>query len=160
MSNNQGRQGNDDNQDSQININNQGSRTNDNTQMQNQKVKTQKDSQKLKDIYDVDTRYIVYPLGPYEDQDVQCYVFNIFNQYLKQNLSFCETDIALKGYKQRYFAKLQPEVDIILVPKIIENILLPIREHINQFTEKDKNLDNLYDETMALIKQLNAIKID
>ncbi|CAD8043878.1 unnamed protein product [Paramecium primaurelia] len=151
MSNNQGRQGNDDD-----------------TQMQNQKVPTQKDCQfiiskqtmKLKDVYDAETRYIVYPLGPYEDQDVQCYVFNIFNQYLKQNLSFCETDQPLKGYKYRYYAKLQPGIDNILVPKIIENILQPIRKHINQFTEKDKNLDNLYDETMALIKQLNKIKID
>ncbi|CAD8130737.1 unnamed protein product [Paramecium sonneborni] len=42
---------------------------------------------KLKKVYDFQTRCIIFPLGS-DDSDLQNYTFNIFNQFLNQNLSF------------------------------------------------------------------------
>ncbi|CAK55599.1 unnamed protein product (macronuclear) [Paramecium tetraurelia] len=112
------------------------------------------------DIFDVETRYILFALGPCLDLDLQYYVFNIFNQFLKQGISICEVDKPLEGRKEIFFAKLQPDIDPLLVPNIIDQILSPIKEFIINFTKDDKNLDSLYDETMILIKQLNSIKIE
>lgn len=39
----------------------------------------------------------------------------MFNQFLKQNLSFCEVEKPVENLKEKFFVKLYPEVNPMLV---------------------------------------------
>ncbi|CAD8049060.1 unnamed protein product [Paramecium sonneborni] len=113
--------------------------------------------------FDLQNRIILHSLGPDGDSDVQCFTFNIINEYLKQQIIICYFEQPyLYPYpyqQQKYFAKWNYDLNLELIPKIQQSILDPIKEHIFNYTARNENINKLYDETIQLINKLNIIKI-